>query len=120
VWSPLAGGLLSGKYRRGKEAPEGSRHLTEWSEPPVRDGSSTTIEKLLEIADGHGVSAAQVALPVVGRPAVASLIIGARKDEQLEDNLAARAGAVGRGAQGTGRGQCAELIYHSGISKDCA
>src|SRR5215210_6749584 len=37
VWSPLAGGLLSGKYRRGQEAPEGSRKLAEWNEPPVRD-----------------------------------------------------------------------------------
>ena len=37
VWSPLAGGLLSGKYRRDQEGPEGSRHLTDWNEPPVRD-----------------------------------------------------------------------------------
>ena len=37
VWSPLAGGLLSGKYRRGEDYPEGSRHLTDWNEPPVRD-----------------------------------------------------------------------------------
>src|SRR3954453_19133272 len=35
VWSPLAGGLMSGKYRRGQEGPEGSRHLTDWNEPPV-------------------------------------------------------------------------------------
>ena len=37
VWGPLAGGLLSGKYRRGQDAPEGSRHLTDWGEPPVYD-----------------------------------------------------------------------------------
>src|SRR5215218_9130268 len=37
VWSPLAGGLLSGKYRRGQQGPEGSRHLTDWGEPPVYD-----------------------------------------------------------------------------------
>src|SRR3954451_1597132 len=37
VWSPLAGGLLSGKYRRGVQAPEGSRHLPDWDEPPVPD-----------------------------------------------------------------------------------
>ena len=37
VWSPIAGGLLSGKYRRGVDAPAGSRHLTEWNEPPVYD-----------------------------------------------------------------------------------
>ena len=64
VWSPLAGGLLSGKYRRGQDAPEGSRHLGEWDEPPVYDEDKLydTIEALVEIADGHGVSAAQVAL----------------------------------------------------------
>src|SRR5436305_544960 len=37
VWSPLAGGLLSGKFRRGEEGPAGSRALTDWDEPPVRD-----------------------------------------------------------------------------------
>jgi len=37
VWSPLAGGLLSGKYRRGQQPPEGSRHLSDWGEPPVYD-----------------------------------------------------------------------------------
>src|SRR5690606_37687830 len=37
VWSPLAGGLLTGKYRRGQEPPAGSRHLTDWNEPPVHD-----------------------------------------------------------------------------------
>ena len=37
VWSPIAGGLLSGKYRRGVDAPEGSRHLGDWDEPPVHD-----------------------------------------------------------------------------------
>src|ERR671932_79465 len=64
VWSPIAGGLLSGKYRRGVEAPAGSRHLGEWSEPPVHDEEKlyNTIEKLVEIGEGHGVSAAQVAL----------------------------------------------------------
>ena len=37
VWSPLAGGLLSGKYRRGEDGPEGSRQVGDWDEPPVRD-----------------------------------------------------------------------------------
>jgi aryl-alcohol dehydrogenase-like predicted oxidoreductase len=90
VWSPLAGGLLSGKYRRGVEAPAGSRHLGEWSEPPVyhEDKLYDTIELLVEIADGHRVSAAQVALAwALGRPAVTSLIVGARTEEQLADNL---------------------------------
>ena len=37
VWSPLAGGLLSGKFRRGAEGPAGTRALSDWDEPPVRD-----------------------------------------------------------------------------------
>lgn len=92
VWSPLAGGLLSGKYRRGKDAPAGSRHLGDWSEPPVHDEDKLydTIETLVEIAEGHGVSAAQVSLAwLLGRPGVTSVIVGARTDEQLADNLKA-------------------------------
>src|SRR5215218_7123777 len=91
VWSPLAGGLLSGKYRRDKDASEG-RHVSGWDEPPVRDPDKLydTIDTLVEIADDHGVSAAQVALAwLLGRPGVASVVIGARTEEQLADNLAA-------------------------------
>jgi aryl-alcohol dehydrogenase-like predicted oxidoreductase len=91
VWSPLAGGLLSGKYRRDEDAAEG-RHLTDWDEPPVRNPEKLydTIDVLVEIADGHGVSAAQVALAwLLGRPGVASVVVGARTEEQLQDNLAA-------------------------------
>jgi aryl-alcohol dehydrogenase-like predicted oxidoreductase len=90
VWSPLAGGLLSGKYRRGKDAPEGSRHLTSWDEPPVYDDDRLyeTIDVLIEIAEAHDVSAAQVALAwLLTRPTISSVIIGARTDEQLADNL---------------------------------
>jgi aryl-alcohol dehydrogenase-like predicted oxidoreductase len=92
VWSPLAGGLLSGKYRRGQRGPEGSRQLTDWNEPPVRDEDALydIVDVLVEIGEGHGVSAAQVALAwLLGRPGVDSLVIGARTDEQLADNLAA-------------------------------
>jgi aryl-alcohol dehydrogenase-like predicted oxidoreductase len=92
VWSPLAGGLLSGKYRRGQQAPEGSRHLTDWNEPPVRDEEQTydVIEAAVEIGEAHGVSAAQVALAwLLGRPGISSLVIGARREDQLADNLAA-------------------------------
>ncbi len=91
VWSPLAGGLLSGKYRRGVDAPAGSRHLSEWDEPPVLDEDKLydTIEVLVEIGSGRGVSAAQVALAyIIGRPAVTSVIVGARTEDQLADNLA--------------------------------
>jgi aryl-alcohol dehydrogenase-like predicted oxidoreductase len=92
VWSPLAGGLLSGKYRRDAEAPAGSRQLTDWDEPPVYDREKLydTIEVLAGIAGQRGVSAAQVALAyTLGKPAVSSLVIGARTAEQLADNLAA-------------------------------
>ena len=88
----MAGGLLSGKYRRGEQGPEGSRHLTEWSEPPIydEDGLYDTIDVLVEVAQGHGVSAAQVALAwLLRRPGISSLVVGARTDEQLADNLAA-------------------------------
>src|SRR3954467_12416909 len=92
VWSPLAGGLLSGKYRRDQQAPEGSRHLSDWDEPPVRnrDALYEIVDALVEIGEGHGVSAAQVALAwLLGRPGVSSVVIGARTDEHLADNLAA-------------------------------
>jgi aryl-alcohol dehydrogenase-like predicted oxidoreductase len=92
VWSPIAGGLLSGKYRRAREAPTGSRHLSEWNEPPVYDEDKLydTIEELVAIGEDRGVSAAQVALGyTMAKPAVTSVIVGARTEEQLADNLAA-------------------------------
>jgi aryl-alcohol dehydrogenase-like predicted oxidoreductase len=92
VWSPIAGGLLSGKYRRGVDAPAGSRHLTEWSEPPVYDEDKlyNTIDELVAIGGELGVSAARVALAyTLAKPAITSLIVGARTEEQLADNLAA-------------------------------
>lgn len=92
VWSPLAGGLLSGKYRRNVDAPAGSRQLSDWGEPPVYDTGALydTIEVLVRVGEEHNVSAAQVALAyLIGRPAVTSLVIGARTSEQLADNLAA-------------------------------
>jgi aryl-alcohol dehydrogenase-like predicted oxidoreductase len=92
IWSPLAGGLLSGKYRRGQPPPPGSRHASEWSEPPVYDEEKLydTIETLVEVAEARGVSAAQVALAwLLARPGITSVIVGARTEEQLTDNLAA-------------------------------
>ena len=92
VWSPIAGGLLSGKYRRGVAAPAGSRHLTDWNEPPVYDEDKLydTIEELVAISEDLGVSAAQVALAyTMAKPAVSSVIVGARTEEQLADSLAA-------------------------------
>ena len=91
VWSPLAGGLLSGKYRRDDPNPEGTRRFVGWDEPPVNDENKLydTIDVLVDIGAARGVSAAQIALAyLIGKPAVTSLIIGARTDEQLADNLA--------------------------------
>ena len=92
VWSPIAGGLLSGKFRRNAPPPQLSRHLNDWGEPPIRDENRLyrIIEALIEVGDAHGVSAAQVALAwLAGRPGVANIIVGARTEEQLKDNLAA-------------------------------
>jgi len=92
VWSPLAGGLLSGKYRRGQPAPAGSRLLSGWDEPPVRDQEKLydVVEVVVEVAKDRGVSPAQVALAwLLDRPAVTSVIVGARTEEQLADNLGA-------------------------------
>jgi aryl-alcohol dehydrogenase-like predicted oxidoreductase len=89
-WSPLAGGLLSGKYRRGQERPAEAR-LTD----PTRDFLRTDPEKVHNIVDvldavGHevGASPAQVAIAwLLHRPAVTSVILGARRAGQLEDTL---------------------------------
>jgi aryl-alcohol dehydrogenase-like predicted oxidoreductase len=92
VWSPLAGGLLSGKYRRDQPGPQQSRLLSGWDEPPVRDQEKLydIVEVLVAVADGRGASPAQVALAwLLERPAVTSVIVGARTSEQLADNLRA-------------------------------
>jgi aryl-alcohol dehydrogenase-like predicted oxidoreductase len=91
VWSPLAGGLLSGKYRRGQQAPEGTRHFNNWNEPPIHDENKLydIIDVLVEIAGTRKISAAQVALAyLLGKSPVSALIIGARTEEQLADNIA--------------------------------
>jgi aryl-alcohol dehydrogenase-like predicted oxidoreductase len=91
VWSPLAGGLLSGKHRRDT-TPEGTRQLAGWTEPPIRDQERlwNIVDALVQIAGELNISAAQVALAwTLGRPAVASVIIGGRNEKQLRDNLGA-------------------------------
>ena len=91
VWSPLAGGLLSGKYRRGQPQPEG-RKLNEWTEPPVHDEGRLydIVDVVVDVAEKHGVTGAEVALAwLLGRPGVASVIVGARTEKQLETNLKA-------------------------------
>jgi aryl-alcohol dehydrogenase-like predicted oxidoreductase len=94
VWSPIAGGLLSGKYRKsGPGAPEGSRHLSStWKEPPIYDEQQLydTIEMLVGVAESRGVPPVQVALAwLLAKPAVTSVIVGARNESQLSENLKA-------------------------------
>ncbi|CAN7339060.1 aldo/keto reductase [Pararhizobium sp. LjRoot235] len=90
VWSPLAGGLLSGKHRRNRTA-EGSRQLAGWDEPPIRDEDRlwAIVDTLVDIAENRSVSAAQIALAwLIGRKAITSVIIGGRTEAQFKDNLA--------------------------------
>ncbi len=90
VWSPLAGGLLSGKYKRDEKGPEGSRRV-EFDFPPVDNERAFDILDVLHpMAEEKGVSVARLALAwLLKQPVVSTVIIGAKKAEQLEDNLKA-------------------------------
>jgi aryl-alcohol dehydrogenase-like predicted oxidoreductase len=89
-WSPLAGGLLSGKYSRDEQAPAGSRRVS-FDFPPVdKDRAFRVIDAMRPIAKAHSVSVAQVAIGwLLHKASVTSVIIGAKTSEQLLDNLAA-------------------------------
>jgi aryl-alcohol dehydrogenase-like predicted oxidoreductase len=90
VWSPLAGGLLSGKYSRDEQNKEGGRRAN-FDFPPVnRDRVFNIIDVLQPMAEEKGTSVAQLSLAwLLHQPAVSSVIIGANKIEQLHDNLKA-------------------------------
>lgn len=90
VWSPLAGGLLSGKYSRDGQAEAGSRRQ-EFDFPPVnKDRAFDCVDVMRTIAEAKGVSVAQIALAwLLHQPVVSSVIIGAKREEQLLDNIAA-------------------------------
>lgn len=90
VWSPLAGGLLSGKFSADSSGPEGARRTT-FDFPPVdRPRAFKAVEAMRPIAQAHGVSVARVALAwVLHQPGITSVIIGAKRQEQLADNIAA-------------------------------
>ena len=91
VWSPLAGGFLTGKYSRDIPAPAGTRFAEAGSFVPFdREMGYRVVESLKQVAGRHNASPARVALSwVLGRPSVSSVIIAARKIEQLEDNICA-------------------------------
>jgi aryl-alcohol dehydrogenase-like predicted oxidoreductase len=90
VWSPLAGGLLSGKYGREQQADAGSRRTT-FDFPPVqRERAYDCIEAMQAVAKARGVSVAQIALAwLLHQPQVTSVIVGAKRAEQLVDNIGA-------------------------------
>lgn len=91
VWSPMQGGLLSGKFRRGAAAPPESRLNTLDAPGTIdRERLYAIVDSLAKIAEERSVSVAQVALNWAARkPGVDTVIIGARNEQQLRDNLAA-------------------------------
>ncbi len=90
VWSPLAGGLLSGKYSRDGSGPEGSRRVS-FDFPPVnRERAFDVVDVMREIGDARGVSVARIAIAwLLHQQVVTSVIIGAKSIEQLDDNIGA-------------------------------
>jgi aryl-alcohol dehydrogenase-like predicted oxidoreductase len=95
-WSPLGGGFLSGKYRRGEEPPRGSRiseaveSMEEYWDRRATERNWAVLDVVDEISEATGKSYAQISLNwLLRQPAVTAPIIGARTAEQLEDNLGA-------------------------------
>jgi len=90
VWSPLAGGLLSGKYGRDRQGEQGSRRAS-FDFPPVeKERAYDCIDEMRAIGEARGASVARIGLAwLLHQPVVTSVIIGAKRAEQLDDNLAA-------------------------------
>lgn len=90
VWSPLAGGLLSGKFSRENQNPDGSRR-SEFDFPIVdKERAWKVIDVMRPIAEAHGCSPARIALAwLLSKPVVTSVLVGAKRLSQLEDNIAA-------------------------------
>jgi len=91
VWSPLAGGFLSGKYIKGAQASDGTRFSEAGRFIPFdRDKGYTIIDVLKKVAGRHRVSPAQAAIAwILKQPCISSVIIAARREKHLEDNIAA-------------------------------
>ena len=92
VWSPLGWGRLTGKIKRDKAAPEGSRleKVAHWGLPVNEELLYNVVDMLEEIASETGKSIPQIALAwILTRPSVSSVILGARNEEQSRDNLGA-------------------------------
>jgi len=94
VWSPLAQGVLAGKYRPGETPPSGTRAATPGDQDMMsrfmRDDLLSAVQELRPIADDLGITMAQLALAwVLREPGVSSAIVGASRPEQVDDNVAA-------------------------------
>jgi aryl-alcohol dehydrogenase-like predicted oxidoreductase len=94
VWSPLAQGILTGKYRVGEPTPAGSRaadpEMSRFMDIVMTDGVLEAVERLRPIADGLGITMAQLALAwALRRDELASVITGASRPEQVQSNAAA-------------------------------
>ena len=97
AWSPLASGWLTGKYRRGEPAPAGTRVVENadegmriWNQRGQSEQTWQVIDVVRKVAEGRGVSLARIAIAwLMARPAISSVILGARSMAQLTDNMAA-------------------------------
>jgi aryl-alcohol dehydrogenase-like predicted oxidoreductase len=94
VWSPLAQGVLTGKYRPGERVPDDSRAANRSMNRFIRqwlgDDTLAAVQSLRPIADGAGVTLTQLALAwVLHRPNVTGVIVGATRPEQVRENVAA-------------------------------
>jgi len=91
VWSPLAGGLLSGKFSRTNQQPKDSRR-SEFDFPVVdKERTWRILDAMAPIAKAHDCSPARISLAwLLAKPVVTSVIIGAKRHDQLRDNLAAQ------------------------------
>ncbi|MDO5608773.1 MAG: aldo/keto reductase [Capnocytophaga sp.] len=90
IWSPLAGGLLSGKYTKNIQTQAGTRFAEGWNEPPIKDWDRlwNIVEVLSDIAAQKKVSASQIAIAwILTKPSVSSVVIGGRTLEQIENNI---------------------------------
>jgi len=97
AWSPLACGWLTGKYRRGEPPAAGTRVVENadegmriWNQRDQSEHTGQVLDVVRKVAEGRGVSLAEVAIAwLMARPAVSSVILGARSMGQLTDNMAA-------------------------------
>jgi aryl-alcohol dehydrogenase-like predicted oxidoreductase len=91
IWSPLSGGFLTGKFRRGQDSPQEARRVQRGDPGTIdEDRGYAIVDVLEEVAQAHNASIAQAALNwLLQKPGVTSVLIGARREEQLMDNLKA-------------------------------